>query len=43
MFIVYGICDDVIQYGFIDTIYGDFEYELSSDRSWWMVPGTMEV
>lgn len=40
MFIVYGICDDVIPYGFIDTVYGEIEYELNTDRSEWLVPGT---
>lgn len=40
MFIIYGIADDVIPYGFIDTVYGDMEYGLSSDRSEWLVPGT---
>lgn len=43
MFIVYGICDDFVAYGFIDTVYGDIEYTLNTDRSEWLVPGTMEA
>ena len=43
MFIVYGIYDDAIPYGYFDTIYGDIVgHMINTDVSEWMVPGTLE-
>lgn len=43
MFVVYGIYDDDIAYGYFETVYGDsIDYTLNTDISEWMIPGTME-